>query len=265
MTAVDTATTVLEVDGLSKHFGGVKAVDEVSLSLRLGEALGLIGPNGSGKTTFVNCITGYLAPTRGEVRVDGTDVTRWAPHRLAQRGVGRTYQVPRLFPTLTVAQNVEAALTFVRRQPRIIEAFLPARGDGPKELRRRAMELLDTVGVADLADRSASGLSLGESRRVEIARSLAAAQRILILDEPVAGLRGEEAMAVGALIAGTARDRNLGVIVIEHNVALIRTFCSRLMVLNLGRLIAGGAPEDVVRDPVVVEAYIGRDDDGDGR
>jgi branched-chain amino acid transport system ATP-binding protein len=235
----------------------------VSMSLELGEVVGLIGPNGSGKTTFVNVVTGYVAPTSGRVLLGDDDVTGKAPHKLAQAGVGRTYQVPRLFSSLSIVENIEAALLFVKRQPRLSSAFVPQAGKA--DLRKQAIELLDQVGMAHVADRSADSLSLGESRRVEIARGLAAAERILVLDEPVAGLQGEDAMNVGQLVVDAARARNIGVIVIEHNVPLIRKFCSRLVVLNLGPVIASGPCEEVVRMPQVIEAYIGKSDATDAR
>ncbi|WP_214109391.1 ABC transporter ATP-binding protein [Acrocarpospora catenulata] len=251
---------ILQVEKIAKQYGGLRAVDDVSLTLELGEVVGLIGPNGSGKTTFVNLITGYVEPTSGTVTLGGTDVTARSPHRLAQAGVGRTYQVPRLFSSLSIVENIEAALLFVRRQPQIWRVLTPRTGRA--SLRREAIELLDMVGMAHVADRGAASLSLGESRRVEIARGLAAARRILVLDEPVAGLQGEDAMNVGRLIAETARARDIGVIVIEHNVPLVRRFCDRLVVLNLGRVIAAGPCEDVVRMPQVVEAYIGKEASG---
>jgi ABC-type branched-subunit amino acid transport system ATPase component len=249
---------LLEVNELARHFGGVRAVDGVSLRVEAGDVVGLVGPNGSGKTTLVNTVTGYLRATSGSVQLEGTPVTNWRPHRLAARGVGRTFQVPRLFESLTVAQNVMAALLFTKTRPSFWRGFVPPLDRrGQDELRTRAIEALERVDMAHLADRQANSISLGEARRAEIARALVAAERLLVLDEPAAGLRGAEAMDIGKLVREIASRSNVGVLLIDHNVALVRTFCSHLVVLDFGRVIAAGEPDEVVRRREVVDAYLG--------
>jgi branched-chain amino acid transport system ATP-binding protein len=249
---------LLQVTDLARHFGGVKALDGVSMQVESGDVVGLVGPNGSGKTTLVNTVTGYLRATSGTVELDGTPVTNSKPNRLAALGVGRTYQVPRLFESLTVVQNVMAALLFSKTKPSFWRGLVPMLDRrGQDDLRGTALAALERVDMAHLADRPASSVSLGEARRAEIARALVAAQRLLVLDEPAAGLRGTEAMDIGKLVAEIAKREDVGVLLIDHNVALVRAFCSHLVVLDFGRVIAAGQPDEVVRRREVVEAYLG--------
>ncbi len=253
-------TRLLEADGIAMYFGGVKAVDGVSLHVDRGEVLGLIGPNGSGKTTLVNVLTGYLKPTLGRVRLEDVDVTGMKPHKLAASGVGRSYQLPRLFKSLTVRENVEVAIRARTHQPSFFRALVPTTHRDPA-VTREALDLLERIGLARLSEREGGGLSLGEARRAEIARTLALATRLLVLDEPAAGLRGEEADAIGILVRELARDHDLGVLLIEHNVPFVREFCARLTVLNFGKLIAEGPPDEIVRRHEVIEAYLGDEED----
>jgi branched-chain amino acid transport system ATP-binding protein len=233
----------LVVDRVSKHFFALKALDDVSLTLRRGEILGLIGPNGSGKTTLVNVVTGVLAITAGRTLVDGTDITGWKSHRIARVGIGRTFQRVRLFGGMTVLENV-------------VVAALSA-GYGRAEALERAHRALETMGVADFEARPATALSYGHERMVEVARALAMQPRYLFLDEPAAGLNEGESRELLARLAPVPERENLGMLIIDHDMHLIMRLCHRLHVLNYGRTIAEGTPQEVRRVPEVIEAYLG--------
>lgn len=238
-------------------FGGVHAVDGVSIGIDRGEVVGLIGPNGSGKTTLLNAMTGYLRANRGTVTLDGTDVTRWPVERLPRHGVGRTYQTPKLFTSLTVRGNIEAAFAFSTRQPRFWRGLLGAeRLDGAADP-AAVDDLMERAGVAHLADRPASELALGQARQVEVARALATASGFLLLDEPGAGLRAEDLDQSGRLLRSLAAERDIGVLIIEHNVPFVRSFCDRVYVLNFGRVLAEGPTETALADREVARAYLG--------
>jgi|SRR5690242_17175030 ABC-type branched-subunit amino acid transport system ATPase component len=233
----------LLVDQVSKHFFALKAVDRVSLTLRQGEILGLIGPNGSGKTTLVNVITGVLAPTAGRILLDDTDITGWKSHRIARVGIGRSFQRVRLFAGMTVLENV-------------VVAALTA-GYGRAEAVERAHCVLATMGVASFETRPATALSYGHERMVEVARALAMRPRYLFLDEPAAGLNEGESRDLLARLAPIPKRENLGMLIIDHDMHLIMRLCHRLHVLNYGRTIAEGTPQEVRTVPAVIEAYLG--------
>jgi ABC-type branched-subunit amino acid transport system ATPase component len=247
--ARDDADGVLEAVGVSKHFGGVHALRNVSLRLREGDIVGLIGPNGSGKTTFLNCLSAVFPPTAGQVVLDGHPIPRRRGHTVARCGVVRTFQNIRLFGWLTALQNVEVGALGAGRVKR-------------QSSRRHALETLAELGIDWLADRYAGTLSYGDQRRLEIARALAAAPRFLLLDEPAAGMNEGESNALGEAIQTIRRERGCGVLVVEHDLRLIMRICNRVVVLNEGRVIAEGAPEAVRSDPAVIAAYIGADDTG---
>jgi branched-chain amino acid transport system ATP-binding protein len=208
-----------------------------------GEILGLIGPNGSGKTTLVNVITGQIAPIEGRVRCNGEDITGLPPRRIAARGIARSFQIVRLFRQLTVRENVEAGAI--------------ARGLGRPAAGRLADGLLAEFGLSDRAGDFAGNLSYGDERRVEIARALAAAPTFLLLDEPAAGMNEAETERLLALLAALPQTQNLGLLIIDHDIALIMQLCHRLHVLASGRTIAEGSVESVRRSPAVIAAYLG--------
>jgi branched-chain amino acid transport system ATP-binding protein len=231
---------MLEVQGVTVRFGGVTAVDGASLAAQPGEITGLIGPNGAGKTTLFNVITGVQPSAAGTVVLDGTDITRFATHRRAKRGMSRTFQRLELFWTLTVADNVRVAAEL-------------ARHDNPAALTN---ELLELVGITDLAEVPAGSLPTGSARLVEVARALASTPRCLLLDEPASGLNEAETLALGALLRQLVAD-GLAVVLVEHDMSLVMDICDRVSVLDLGRVIASGTPAEVRALPAVIEAYLG--------
>lgn len=255
-----TGEVLVELRGLSKDYGGVVALSDVDLQLRRGEVVGLIGPNGAGKTTLVNVVTGLTDATSGTVHVaDETLDERTRAHEVARLGVARTFQQVRLFEGLTVRENVligghlHAPSTFLRRL-----VLLPSARRDEADTIAAADEALATAGLAGMADLPASALSYGHRRRLEIARALAGDPRVLVLDEPAAGMNHVEAADLGELIASIAA-RGITVLLIEHNVRLVMNTCSRVVVLDFGEVIADGSPQQVARDPDVVAAYLGGD------
>ena len=234
---------MLEARGVHVRFAGVHAVADVDLALSAGEVVGLIGPNGAGKTTLVNVLSGFQRPTGGSVRLDDTDVTRWPPHRRGRAGIGRTFQSVRVFAGLSVLENLESA------------AY--AAGRSRRDAARDAAGLLELVGLAGQARDRAGGLAYGQERRLGIARALAAGPRFLLLDEPAAGLNEQESDELLALLRGLRADRDVALLVIEHDMRLIMRLCDRLHVLDHGRTIAAGAPADVATDQAVLDAYLG--------
>ncbi len=250
-------SALLSVERLERAFGGVRAVDGASFEVRAGEVHGLIGPNGAGKTTAINLISGLLRPTGGAIVLDGRPIHALRPHRVAALGIARTFQNIRLFPELTALDNVIVGEHLVRRASlgaRLL--MLPASREEERRARDRARALLERVGLADRFDERARNLSYGEQRRVEIARALAREPRLVLLDEPTAGMNPAEVHAVAALIRKVAHEGH-SVLLIEHNVRLVMDVCDRITVLNFGRVIAEGSPDHVTQDPAVIAAYLG--------
>jgi branched-chain amino acid transport system ATP-binding protein len=236
---------LLELAGVSRRFGGLRALSQVDLAVERGEVVGLIGPNGAGKTTLVNVVTGVHLASSGRVRFDGEDVTRLLPFQAARRGIARTFQIVQPFPAMTVLENVAAAALFAGRAGSIAEA------------RAQAGEHLAFVGLKDSSSRPASALTLAMRKRLELAKSLAMRPKLLLLDEVNAGLNSAEMDAALGLIRGIAA-RGVTIILIEHLMKVVLSLCTRIVVLHHGELIASGAPGEIVKDPRVVQAYLGR-------
>jgi branched-chain amino acid transport system ATP-binding protein len=233
---------LLDVRGLTKQFGGVKAVNGFDLSLAEGEIVGLIGPNGAGKTTVFNMLSGTLRPTSGTIHLAGREVTRWRAHRVCSAGMTRTFQVVRPFRTLSVTDNVLVGAT--------------GGGAAEAEARSIAAETLEFVGLADQARRPAGELSLIDLKRLEVARALAARPKVLLLDEVFAGLTPRE-LPLAVELVRAIRRRGVSLIVIEHLMQVVMNLSDRVVVLHHGEELAVGTPEEVVANPVVIEAYLG--------
>ena len=247
----------LQVGALERAFGGVRAVDGASFAVAAGQVHGLIGPNGAGKTTVINLVSGLLAPTAGAIALDGQAIQGLPPHRIAASGVARTFQNIRLFPDLSARDNVLVG-QHLRRRPSLAARLLllPSARAEEGQAAERAAALLTRVGLAGRMHERARNLSYGEQRRVEIARALASEPRLLLLDEPTAGMNPVEVQEVAALIRQVAADGR-SVLLVEHNVRLVMDVCDTITVLNFGRVIAEGRPAEVAVDPAVVTAYLG--------
>jgi|SRR5690554_4071049 branched-chain amino acid transport system ATP-binding protein len=234
---------ILEIRNISKRFGGLQALDDVSFDVARGEIVGLIGPNGAGKSTLFNTLVGLHSPTSGSVRLEGEDITGLKPHKVAARGMTKTFQNVALFAETSVLDNV------------LIGALLRS---NVAEARKIAESCLERVGLAGIANKLAKDLSFPERARVEVARSLATQPKVLLLDEVMAALNRVEMQEIMALIR-KLRDDGLTVVVVEHHMHAIMSLCERIIVLNFGRKIAEGSPEAISRDPEVVRAYLGRE------
>jgi branched-chain amino acid transport system ATP-binding protein len=243
-------TALLEVDNLSKRFGGFVALDGITLSVKAGERLGLIGPNGSGKSTLVNCICGTLASEMGTVRFEGATMNGLTAHERTRRGLARSFQLPRPFTSMSVAENLRVPLLYTvnaRSGPHLSAAAVD----------ERAAELLSLVGLADKAKQLPRDLTQVEMRKLELARALAADPKLLIADESMAGLSGTEVADIVALLI-RLNERGITIILIEHIMRAVMSFSQRLVVLVSGKKIADGSPDIVIRDPEVERAYIGQ-------
>lgn len=242
---------VLEVRDLSKSFGGVHALQDVSFSLAQGELLAMIGPNGAGKTTCFNLVNGQLEPDQGTVHVGDTAVTGLQPHHVCRLGVSRTFQITATFGSMTVRENVQTALLAHHR--RVWNAWTSAR----TLFVREADDLLDRVGMRAQADRPCAVLAYGDLKRVELAIALANEPRLLLMDEPTAGMAPKERVALMALAAEVARERRIGVLFTEHDMDVVFAHADRLLVLDRGRILAEGPPQQVRADAKVRQVYLG--------
>jgi branched-chain amino acid transport system ATP-binding protein len=251
-------TDALEVKAIARRFGGLVAVDDVSFNVQTGEIFGLIGPNGAGKTTLFNLITGLILPSSGRLIFNQRDITNLRPHGIAALGIARTFQNIRLFGDLTVQENVAIAHHVQTRSGIFSGVFgiHPSRSE-ERMIRARSLELLDLVGLAKKKEQKARNLSYGDQRRLEIARALALNPKILLLDEPAAGMNPNEKTQLSQFIRQVHKQFQLTILLIEHNVPLVMGLCDRIAVLHFGQLLALGQPETVKNDPAVIEAYLG--------
>ena len=245
------AENALQINALAKVFGGLAAVDGVSLNVAAGERRALIGPNGAGKTTLFHCVTGTLKPTSGQVALFGRDVTRLAEYRRTALGMGRTFQITNVFPDLTLAENLALAFVGTDRRKWVLHRPMQAYGD----VRRQALESLERVGLAGRADHPAKLVSYGERRQLELALALNTNPTVLFLDEPCAGLSPAERQRITQMIAGLPRDITL--LIIEHDMDVALGLADRVTVLHQGRVIVEGSPDEVRANPEVRDVYFG--------
>lgn len=266
LTPPDPQPVILTARGIGRSFRGLQALADYDLDLRRGEILGVIGPNGAGKTTLFNVMTGFLPPTNGTLTFDGRDIGGASPDDIASLGIARTFQNIRLFGRMTVLENVKTAQQ-LRGRSSFLESILSLPSFQRKEraLAERSMAHLERMGLSHVADAPAASLAYGSQRKLEIARALATQPTVLLLDEPAAGMNHQETAELTGFILDLHAAFALTLIVVEHDMSLIMRLCQRIQVLNYGRVIASGRPDEIRTDPNVIEAYLGVDeDDADG-
>ena len=248
---------MLEIRSISQRFGGITALDDISFAVAKGDITGVIGPNGAGKTTLFNIITGIYSQTSGQIFLDGSDISRFPAEQLAQRGLVRTFQNIELFGTMTVQENVMLGL-HTRSSCGILSCMckMPWHLSEEQRIRTKALEWLEFCGITDLADHVAGSLPFGKGRLLEIARAMAVEPRIMLMDEPAAGLNNHETCELADLIR-KIRDTGVTVVLVEHDMELVMDICDRIVVLNLGKKLAEGTPREIQENPAVISAYLG--------
>lgn len=251
---------LLKVSGAGIQFGGLKAVSGVDIEIRQGELIGLIGPNGAGKTTCFNLLTGVYEPTEGEIQLNGQRLNGLDPYEITRKGISRTFQNIRLFKELSVLDNVKVAYHSLAKHSMFSSIFrLPSHFAGEREMEEKAIKFLKIFELDQLKDETAKNLPYGQQRRLEIARALAAGPKLLLLDEPAAGMNPQETHQLMELIAFIRKEFNLTILLIEHDMQLVMGICERIYVLDHGQLIAEGIPEVIRNHPKVIEAYLGEE------
>ncbi len=257
---VPNSSIVLEAKGLTRRFGGLVAVNNVSFTVTKDEIFGLIGPNGAGKTTLFNLITGLIPPSSGQLLYQGAEISQLRPHKIARLGIARTFQNIRLFGELSALENVIIARHLHTKSGMITGVLgIPPAPLEERKNKQKALELLSLVGLSERAEEKARNFPYGDQRRLEIARALALEPQILLLDEPAAGMNEREKQQLSEFIRNLRSSFNLTIILIEHHVPLVMGLCDRIAVLHFGQLIALGKPSVVRNDPAVIEAYLGNE------
>ena len=251
---------MLHAENITQRFGGMTAVDRVSVDLYQGEIVGIIGPNGAGKTTFFNVLTGIYTPTEGKVFLDGDDITGKMPHEIAKLGMTRNFQNIRLFNNMTILENVMAGM-YCRKKANLFDSILHTKRhrQEERETEQEALKYIDIVGLSDYRYDMATSLPYGQQRKLEIGRALASDPKVLLLDEPAAGMNDQETIELADFIRNL-REIGYNIILIDHDMRLVMNICDRIYVLNYGALIAQGTPDEIKKNPEVIAAYLGEED-----